>query len=295
VTLHVTYNGTTYTEVVEFAVYQAVLSGAPGEPGADGADGKRGSKFFAFFSYDPNGFTEGSWTETVLGENYVDTIVKSDPGSEGVVVYWDVVTLINYTTGWSETRMRRDTGWEPIVAFFNGDIVVKGTIYADKIVSNSIIQMSSMTSHATTSFLGGNQWQEQIGWVSPNAKYTSPHPQMTAVNLLVTVSMDCPTDLTGVRIAYEEYGKKFSDDSLVWVTTYREVFNRGSAYYSARVFTATININMLVPPGKAFYLWVEAKQLGETWNNLDANQPSLTVLECYSSYYPEDGWRYVTA
>lgn len=294
-TLRVTYNGVHYDRLIEIFVYQAVLSGTPGDPGEDGTDGKRGSKFFAFYSYDPGGYTEATWTTMGAFKNVVDELVEGDPGGEGVVVLWDVVTLINYTSGWSETRMRRDTGWEPIVAFFNGDILVKGTIYADKIVSNSIIQMSSNVNYVTPYFAGGNQWQTQIGWAYPDPKYTSPHPEMTAVNLLVTVTMDCPSDLTGVRIAYEEYGRRYSDNAEVWVTQHREIFNRGSAYYSAKVFTATISLNLLVPPGKAFYLNVEAKQLGTQWVNADANMPSLTVLECYSSYYPDDGWRIVTS
>ena len=293
-TIRVTYNGVHYDRLVEIFVYQAVLSGAPGEPGEPGTDGKRGSKFFAFYSYDPGGFTVATWTEQGAFKNRVVELVEGDPsgGSEGVVVLWDVVTLINYTTGWSETRMWRDTGWEPIVAFFNGDILVKGTIYADKIVSNSIIQMSSNVNYTSTVFEGGNQWQTQIGWAYPDAKYASPHPEKTWVNLLVTVTMDCPTDLTGVRIVYEQYGLDHWNpgNPPTWKTQYREIFDRGTAYYSARVFTATVNITVQVPPGRAFYLNVEAKQLGANWLNANANMPSLTVLECYAYRFDDDEW-----
>jgi hypothetical protein len=308
-TLRATYNGVNYDRTLDVLKYQAILSGAPGEPGEDGTDGKRGSKFFVFYTYNPDGYSDATWSvtqppvdpnkvlppSTNTAELLVDAMVRTDPGSEGIVVYWDVVTLINYATGWSETRMRRDTGWEVVAAFFNGDIIVKGTIYADKIVSNSIIRLTSTSLYASTVFAGGNQWQPQIGWISPNPKYVvDAHPEKTGIKLVVTVTMDCPTDLTGVRIAYEQYVKDYwnQDDPPAWRTQYREIFNRGSAYYSARVFTASIVLELQVPPGKAFNLYVEAKQLGAEWVNADANLPSLSVIETFSYYFPDDDWRY---
>lgn len=149
ITVRATYNGVNYDEVVGFSVYQAILSGTPGDPGKDG---ERGTKYFVFFSTGLNGFTEATWTQTQpasnpnnvlppsteLAELYIDQRVKQSEGSNQEVVLRDVVTLINYDTGYQQTRMRTQTGWLELAAYIAGNMLVDGTIYARHIVASGI-------------------------------------------------------------------------------------------------------------------------------------------------------------
>jgi hypothetical protein len=168
VTLRAVYGGNNYDVVVDFAIYQAILSGTPGQ---DGQNGERGTKYFLFFSYDPGGYTAADWAvtqpasgntpilapSTDLAELQIDAWVKASEGSNGQVVLRDVVTLINYTSGYQSTRMRTQTGWIELAAYIAGNMLVDGTLYAKHIVASGITLSAGSSSQDSAPVTVGSE------------------------------------------------------------------------------------------------------------------------------------------
>lgn len=125
--IRATYSGVNYDRTLTMKRTKTVIAGA---------DGQRGSKFFVF----SGDFSESTWTEGTV----VDDLVAAN-SEDGAVALGDFVTLVNLMSGYSKSRQRLSTGWSPVSAFINGDMIVDGTITADMInvgISGNLIQNS---------------------------------------------------------------------------------------------------------------------------------------------------------
>jgi hypothetical protein len=97
-----------------------------GSAGSPGAAGERGSITAA-----------RAIAGTVWSDSEAATAI-SDAG--GIApIRGDVVTLHNNASNWSQTRVRTTQGtWAVLAAFFGGDVLVNGTVIADKLAANSV-------------------------------------------------------------------------------------------------------------------------------------------------------------
>jgi len=103
-----------------------------GPTGPPGEDGTRGTLNVS------KAISGSSWSNL---EAY--NAIVNDPNSDGVVRYWDTVTLFNSVNQFSETRYYTGgTGssstWQPVELFVDGDAIINGTIAANKLVANTI-------------------------------------------------------------------------------------------------------------------------------------------------------------
>ena len=239
-------------------------TGPTGPGGSNGAAGVRGSIHFVFnTSVTGVTYSASTWNSGATIDGYVTGTYGQSQGSGGVVVNGDVVTLVTTSTNYAQTAHRRSGAWSFLASYIKGDELIDGTLYVDKIVSNSIVAVSTNGNYTNTVFAGSNAWTELQGWIYPNPGYSSPHPAGSLVNLIITCSFDCPTDLTGVRIYIDTYIYNTRTSSYMWVTAIRDVWVK-SSIYNARSFTATTNILVTVGPG-AFYLRMAARQQGASW------------------------------
>ncbi|QEG09202.1 putative tail tip protein [Vibrio phage Phriendly] len=97
-----------------------------------GEDGKRGSINISVA-------TTGSVWSNLEAYN----AITNDPESNGIVQFWDTVTLYNESEQFSEQRYYAGgTGasstWNEVALFVDGDAIVDGTIRAEKMVANTI-------------------------------------------------------------------------------------------------------------------------------------------------------------
>lgn len=97
--------------------------GNPGSPGSPGSPGTRGS-ITAYIS----GRT--SWSDTTANTHFTNNY-------GGVKVLNDIVT--QYGTDFSQTKFWDGDSWEPITAAIDGNLLVKGTVSADRLVAGSVL------------------------------------------------------------------------------------------------------------------------------------------------------------
>ena len=152
----VSKTGTTSTVVSSSGDTVSVDDGETGPAGADGPTGQRGSRQFVARVAAINSATGGSSLGTTLNPTFpwqgtadisatatqglrVSNWVKnSSSGYDGTLVLLDTVTVYSTTDQWSATRFYDGTNWVRVEEVIDGNLLVTGTIGADKIVSNSI-------------------------------------------------------------------------------------------------------------------------------------------------------------
>lgn len=117
------------TDCIIAAIHAEATSGGltsivPFVSGATGLDGVRGTKHYY------TTVTTGVWTSSVA-----DAYILSQGDIKQV---WDVVTISDAPSGFSQTRYWSGTGWPLIEDVIDGNLIVLGTIRADRLISNSI-------------------------------------------------------------------------------------------------------------------------------------------------------------
>lgn len=252
-----------------------------GAAGGPGAAGKRGSISF-IFNTNQTGVTYSAttWNSGATIDGYITDTNGQSQGSGGVVIDGDVVTLVTPSTNYSQTAHRRSGAWYFLAAYIDGDMLVDGTLYADKIVSNSIVAVSTNVNYRNATFAGSNAWTELIGWVAPTG-FASAHPENTLVNLIVTCSFDCPEDLTGVRIYLDTYIYNTRTSTYMWVTAIRDLWVRSTPVaYNAKFFSGVTSILVTVPPGSRFNTRMAARQQGVSWTTTNSST-TLMVQEIW--------------
>ncbi|QBE66833.1 phage tail fiber domain-containing protein [Pseudoduganella lutea] len=110
----------------EWAAAQLMAQdGAAGSDGDDGADGKRGTVNIAT-----------STTGSVWSNSVANSALSS--AGYGAPQNRDVVTLYNTSANYSETRFYSNGSWLALNAYINGNMLVTGTLSADKIDGGTI-------------------------------------------------------------------------------------------------------------------------------------------------------------
>lgn len=139
-TLRAVYNGVTIDKVYSISRSK---QGPAGPPGGTGADGERGSRQFYV---------------ALSGTNHVwsNTLATSAASEDGGPVLRDVVTEYNNSQNYSETRFWDGTSWLVINAVIDGNLLVDGTIGADKIIANSIDSTKIDSRNLTIKDANGN-------------------------------------------------------------------------------------------------------------------------------------------
>ena len=109
-----TWNSTT--------VYAVGAAGVDGGVGPKGDSGPRGTVQLA------RGITGNAWSDS-------EAQAALTANGSGNPIMGDVVTLYNNSANpkYSEARVRTSSAWEPMAAFFNGSLLVDGTVVAQKI------------------------------------------------------------------------------------------------------------------------------------------------------------------
>jgi hypothetical protein len=100
-------------------------AGNPGSPGNDGQAGTRGSVQVA------KAVTATAWSDSAANT------ALTDAGYTGPVNQ-DMVTLYNTAASWSEARFYASGSWLTINAYINGNLLVSGTVGADKLSVNKL-------------------------------------------------------------------------------------------------------------------------------------------------------------
>lgn len=78
----------------------------------------------------------------------------------------DVVTLYNSSSGFSQTRVYTAAGaWSALAGFFGGDVLVNGTLTAQKIVAEGVTR--TRRAQASTSWLATNTWHNLTSVIVP--------------------------------------------------------------------------------------------------------------------------------
>lgn len=122
--------GTTFTR--RFSVAKA-RAGANGTNGTNGANGVRGTIVTS------RAITGTAWSDT-------EAVSAISAAGGGTPLQNDVVTLYNSTASFSQTRVyTASSTWSPLAGYFGGDVLVNGTLTADKIVAQGVTRTSSWT------------------------------------------------------------------------------------------------------------------------------------------------------
>lgn len=120
--------GTTFTR--RFSVAKA-RAGASGTNGTNGANGVRGTIVTS------RAITGSSWSDA-------EAVSAISAAGGGTPLQNDVVTLYNSGVAFSQTRVYTASNtWSPLAGYFGGDVLVNGTLTADKIISEGITKTYS--------------------------------------------------------------------------------------------------------------------------------------------------------
>jgi hypothetical protein len=116
--------------VTEWAVPQVMAQdGANGNSGTNGADGKRGTVTIAY------PISGSAWSDSSA-----NTAIST--AGYGTPINRDIVTLYNSASGYSETRFRDGTSWLALTSYINGNMLVSGTLSANKITGGTLSGVS---------------------------------------------------------------------------------------------------------------------------------------------------------
>lgn len=116
--------GTSWSDPVQWSGTEGV-DGKPGAPGATGPNGARGPGFYA-----QSTAGQGAWNDS-LANNFFQSLFGGPP------TVYDVLTQYNYQNpGLAFTRQWNGSSWVAPALTVHGDMIVNGTITAQKIVAN---------------------------------------------------------------------------------------------------------------------------------------------------------------
>lgn len=165
-----------YPSLTKRVTISKYKTGATGSTGSTGAAGPRGSVTLAAET------TGSTWSDS-----------EANAAITGAGFAWpvnrDVVTLYNTSTGWSQARFYSGTSWLTLNAWITGNLLVDGTVSADKIDSrglsikdnsgNVILQAgtgidwtklgganANMKAGAGTNLLADSEISDLAGWTS---------------------------------------------------------------------------------------------------------------------------------
>lgn len=122
VTFRATFGATTVDKVFTLQKSKAI---SDGQDGSDGADGQRGSRTFYV--------TLSGTTDT-----YSDSLATTTASVDGGPILNDVVTQSNSSEGFSQTKFWDGSAWQIVNAVVDGNLLVDGTVGAEKIVTPTL-------------------------------------------------------------------------------------------------------------------------------------------------------------
>ncbi len=148
-TFTATFGSTVLYKTFTLTKSVAGSNGADGEDGTDGEDGQRGSRTF----YVP-----------ISGTTFDSALATTTASVDGGPVLNDVVTQYNSGAGFSETRFWEGSVWVVINAVVDGNLLVTGTVGANKL---SVNKLSAITASM------GTLTVDEIITVGPGGEITS--------------------------------------------------------------------------------------------------------------------------
>lgn len=125
--------------------------GPTGPAGSSGVQGIRGSRTFYV------AITSSSWS---------DTLASSTASVSAGPVLNDTVVQYNTSTGFTSTRFWTGSAWAIVNVVINGNLLVQGTVGADKMVTGTITANSGVIAQAAigTLLIGGNAVTQAVGF-----------------------------------------------------------------------------------------------------------------------------------
>ena len=160
----------------------------------------------------------------------------------------------------------------------DGDGIRTNTVYADRIVSRSVVNLQRQSTFLSTVIAGSQTYTTIAGWTSSSGNYQHAHAEKAVVRLLIGITFDCPLDVTGVRLIYDYY------TGSAWSSITIPVYERSGTSYNARTYSASLTILTQVPPGAQRQLYWQVRQQGAQWNS-NTILPQVSVLEAFE-YIP---------
>ncbi len=188
-----------YLSITKRVTVSKYKTGAKGTTGDTGLSGPRGSVTLA------SSTTGGTWSDSeanaaITGAGFAGPVNR------------DVVTLYNTSTGWSQARFYDGTSWLPLNAWITGNLLVDGTISAEKISADTIttdkLHIGSVTQSAnwTTSsaeFYNGAATNSNPGvWSCDTATITT-----TGGNVFVSTSGELTVSQSGTGVVTSLYSR----------------------------------------------------------------------------------------
>lgn len=130
---------------------QPGATGPTGPTGASGVQGIRGSRQFYV------AVTTSTWS---------DTLASSTAAVSAGPVLNDTVIQYNSATGFTQTRFWTGSSWAIVNVVINGNLLVQGTVGADKMVTGTITANSGIIANAAigTLTIAGNAVTQAIGF-----------------------------------------------------------------------------------------------------------------------------------
>lgn len=207
--------------------------GAPGAPGADGEDGAPGAPG------DPGERGSKHFYAATAGTSWSDSAANAAISAEGLTkVLLDVVTLFNTSEGFSETRFWDGSVWATIAQVLDGNLLVNGTVGAQKIVTATLAAISANLGAVTAGTITASKTGTDSAFFNigtANSTFPAVCHQQSADDT-GWVDFDPPIDVwasfnvwgwaTGSGFALDRYGKAATqfivdlDVSMGYVTQY---------------------------------------------------------------------------
>lgn len=173
----------------------------------------------------------------------------------------DVIQSSNYFPGSSGWMINMSGNAE-----FNGNVVVNGTLHANKIVSGSL------STDYQYELLGDYEKINGVDTLLIDLPINSYYTAGTAIQVVVNFSFGCPLKLTRVLV-------RVLDTITSAVLVSRYIYNRDGQPYEARSFSATRSFNINVPAWG--YYTVEIFVRHATGGPANFNDPYIEVTEAY--------------
>lgn len=182
-------------------------SGPTGPTGSSGVAGIRGSRQFYV------AVTKSTWN---------DALASSTASVSAGPVLNDTVIQYNSSTGFVQTRFWTGSAWAIVNVVINGNLLVDGTVSADKIVTGTITANSGVLAEAAvgTLTIAGNAVTQAIALnqVGVSDGQTGMGTQINVVPSAVNIGGDFSTTETGWATAATRSGVEISGTQpvLVW-------------------------------------------------------------------------------
>lgn len=188
----------------QFTLSKAKGTTGSGSGGTNGVDGKRGSMTF----YVPN---QTSWS---------DPVATAAATYGGGVILNDTVVEYSNSTGYSQTRFWNGSAWVILTQVVDGNLLVRGTVGADKmsvgtitaasgIIANAAIETLKIAGNAVTQAQAtqmGSQQQLEISTTGVGQAVLNMVVQVTGTQpILVWSSFSMPGCRLGTASDYDAY------------------------------------------------------------------------------------------